>query len=70
MHQGSDEGRDACDLLIQAPVKDGLLEHAEHWNADLIVTGTRARSRMARYVLGDNSMHLIRHAQRPLYITY
>ncbi len=54
--------------LVNAPPRESLIDHASQWNADLIVMGSSARSRMSRYVLGDTALNTIQTAHIPLYI--
>jgi nucleotide-binding universal stress UspA family protein len=46
----------------------GLLSEAADWKADMIVLGTPARSLLARRVFGETALHVIRGADRPLFL--
>jgi len=48
--------------------RKGLLAEAADWEADMIVLGTSARSLLARRVFGETSLHVIRSADRPLFL--
>ena len=61
-------GTDAETELVSEPPRDSLIEHATGWNADIIVMGSTARSRMARFVLGDTALQTIQTAHIPLYL--
>ena len=61
-------GLDASVESLDGPAAEGLLGDVEQWNADLIVLGSSAKSRMARWVMGDVCQHAIRHARLPLYM--
>lgn len=49
--------------------RDGLLDHAAEWEADLIVMGSTNRNRITRLILGDTVRHLLHHADIPLFLT-
>jgi len=40
--------------------------HADEWNADLIVMGTRSRSGLAQFLHGSATEWLVRHARQPV----
>jgi nucleotide-binding universal stress UspA family protein len=48
--------------------KDFLLPLATLWQADMIVMGNSARNLLIRKILGETSLHLIRNADRPLFL--
>ena len=54
--------------LPGSPIK-GLLAHAGDWKADLIVMGSSSRARIFQHLLGDTTLHAVRHAEIPLYLT-
>ncbi len=54
--------------LPGSPIK-GLLGDAGAWNADLIVMGSSSRARIFQHLMGDTTLHAIRHAEIPLYLT-
>jgi nucleotide-binding universal stress UspA family protein len=54
--------------LEGSPVK-GLLPHADSWKADLIVMGSSSRARIVQHLLGDTTLHAVRHAEIPLFLT-
>ncbi|MFZ5831021.1 MAG: universal stress protein [Planctomycetota bacterium] len=45
-----------------------ILDEAREWNADLIVLGTSRSSLLSRNVFGTTALHVIRHADRPLFL--
>jgi nucleotide-binding universal stress UspA family protein len=49
--------------------KDLLLPMAALWQADMIVLGNSARSLLIRRVLGETALHIIRNADRPLFLS-
>ena len=62
-------GHDAeVEILPGSPIK-GLLSHASDWKADLIVMGSSSRARIFQHLLGDTTLHSLRHAEIPLYLT-
>ena len=54
--------------IDDAPGK-GLLPHADTWNADLVVMGSSSRARIVQHLLGDTTLHAVRHAEVPLFLT-
>lgn len=61
-------GRQVEVAHVEGSPRDQLLDYAKSVEADLIVMGSTARSRMARYVLGDTALTAIRNAEIPLFI--
>ena len=61
-------GFDAARHVVDASPGKGLLSFATDNEADLIVMGSTARSRLAIHVLGDTALHTIRHSEIPLYL--
>jgi nucleotide-binding universal stress UspA family protein len=55
--------------LGEGSPRDGLLEHAAAWKADLIVMGSASRARIFQHLLGDTALHAVRHAEIPLYLS-
>ena len=49
--------------------KDDLLACADGHNADLIVMGNSIRQLRLRHLLGDTMLHILRHADRPLFLS-
>jgi nucleotide-binding universal stress UspA family protein len=47
---------------------EGLLAHARHWNADLVVLGATSRSKIAKLILGDTVLHVMQSAEIPLFL--
>jgi len=48
--------------------KDSLLPMATLWQADMIVMGNSARNLLVKRVLGETALHIIRNADRPLFL--
>ena len=48
--------------------KDFLLPMATLWQADMIVLGNSARNLLVKQVLGETALHIIRNADRPLFL--
>ena len=48
--------------------KDFLLPMATLWQADMIVMGNSARNLLVKQVLGETALHIIRNADRPLFL--
>ncbi len=72
-----DDAADYCSLhgyaaevqhLEGSPTKQ-LLEHAGRYKADLIVMGSSSRARIFQHLLGDTTLHAVRHAEIPLFLT-
>jgi nucleotide-binding universal stress UspA family protein len=45
-----------------------ILAEAAEWDADLIVLGTSRSSVLSRALLGTTAVHVIRNADRPLFL--
>ena len=54
---------------MEGSPRDGLLEHSDQVGADLIVMGCASRARIFKRLLGDTTLHVIRHAEIPLFLT-
>jgi nucleotide-binding universal stress UspA family protein len=52
------------------PAKSAILECARDWRADLIVMGDGAHGVIARRILGDTLLHVVRNADRPLFLAH
>jgi len=48
--------------------KDFLLPMATLWQADMIVLGNSARNLMVKRLIGETALHIIRNADRPLFL--
>jgi len=48
--------------------KDFLLPIATYWQADMIVMGNSARNLLVKRLLGETALHIIRNADRPLFL--
>jgi nucleotide-binding universal stress UspA family protein len=61
------------ELDVKAEVggpRDHLLSDARDREADLIVMGDSARSLLTRRLFGDTALHVIRNADRPLFLSH
>ena len=45
-----------------------LLPYAAEWGADLTVVGNSARNLLLRRIFGETALHVIRNAERPLFL--
>lgn len=52
------------------PAVHAILETARAWAADLIVMGDGAHGVLARKILGDTLSHVVRQADRPLFLSH
>ncbi len=52
------------------PPEQAILDTARSWAADLIVMGDSAHGVLARKILGDTLLHVVREADRPLFLTH
>jgi len=48
--------------------KDFLLPMATQWQADMIVLGNSARNLLVKRLLGETALHILRNADRPLFL--
>jgi nucleotide-binding universal stress UspA family protein len=48
--------------------RDFLLPIATYWQADMIVLGNSARNLLVKRVIGETALHIIRNADRPLFL--
>jgi nucleotide-binding universal stress UspA family protein len=55
------------EVVAQSP-RDALLSYAAGWNADLLVMGNSAKRLLLRRILGETTLHVVAHADRPLYL--
>jgi nucleotide-binding universal stress UspA family protein len=49
---------------------DAIMQHAEEWEADLIVMGTRGRSGISHFLSGSATEYLVRHARLPILVVH
>jgi nucleotide-binding universal stress UspA family protein len=57
------EGFEVDTSVYQADIREGILESAAHWGADLIVLGSRGRKGLPRFLLGSAAEFVARHAR-------
>jgi nucleotide-binding universal stress UspA family protein len=62
------EGVDATPHTLHGPVVRSVLLFAEHHDADLIVAGATTRGPVARRLLGDVPIEMIRRSRRPVLV--
>jgi nucleotide-binding universal stress UspA family protein len=62
-------GYDTEGQCIAGTAREQLLEHASDWEADLIVMGSASRARLLQHLLGDTTLHALRNAEVPLFLT-
>jgi nucleotide-binding universal stress UspA family protein len=62
------EGIEAAAHTLHGSVVPTVLMFAEHVDADLIVCGASSRGRLARRLLGETPIELIRRARRPVLV--
>jgi nucleotide-binding universal stress UspA family protein len=55
---------------VEAPPKTGILAHAIAEDADLIVLGGTYQQRLFARMFSDIALHVIRNADRPVFITH
>lgn len=53
---------------VPGPSKELVLRYAAAWGADLLVVGNSAKSLLLRRLFGETALHVIRHAERPLFL--
>jgi len=49
--------------------KEGLIAHAQEWNADMVVMGSTSRSRIMKLVLGETALEALMNAGMPLFLS-
>jgi len=54
---------------VAGPAQELLLQHAAEWNADLIVVGNSVKRLWLKKLLGETAMHVIKHANVPLFLS-
>jgi nucleotide-binding universal stress UspA family protein len=57
------------EAFVPKSPKDHLLPYATEWGADLIVIGNSARNLLLRRIFGETALHVIRNADRPLFLS-
>ncbi len=55
------------EFVLDSP-KNHLLPYAAEWGADLTVVGNSAKNLLLRRILGETALHVIRNADRPLFL--
>jgi nucleotide-binding universal stress UspA family protein len=61
-------GVEATPHTLHGPVVRSVLLFAEHRDADLIVAGATSRGRVARRLLGEVPIEMIRRSRRPVLV--
>lgn len=62
-------GVDAEVAHVTGSAQQQLLQHATDWKADLIVLGNSAKNVWLKKLLGETALHVIRHADVPLFLS-
>jgi nucleotide-binding universal stress UspA family protein len=62
-------GLDPSLECVAALPQDELLPYADRWKADLIVMGNSAKNLLLRQILGETALHVMRNADRPLFLS-
>lgn len=57
-----------CEVVHASP-KRHLLEQAHTWQADLMVIGNSAKNLLRRRLFGETALHVVRHAELPLFLS-
>lgn len=55
--------------VVPGAPKHQLLDHAQAWHADLLVVGNSAQSLLRRRLFGETALHVVRHAELPLFLS-
>ena len=63
LHANPDKTLNIITEIIQGPPRQVIVEEADHWNADLIVMGSRGLGAWNRLLLGSVSSGVIHHAK-------
>jgi nucleotide-binding universal stress UspA family protein len=63
-----EQGVEATAHTLHGPIVRSVLLFAEDRDADLIVCGASTRGRVARRLLGDTPLQLIRRSRRPVLV--
>jgi nucleotide-binding universal stress UspA family protein len=61
-------GFETEEAFVPVSAKDNLLPYAEQWGADLTVVGNSATNLLWRRIIGETALHVIQHANRPLFL--
>lgn len=56
------------EAFVPESPKNHLLSYAAEWGADLIVVGNSAKNLLLRRIFGETALHVIRNADRPLFL--
>jgi len=62
-------GYDAEVEHVAGSAQELLLQHATDWKADVIVVGNSIKRLWLKKLLGETAMHVIRHADVPLFLS-
>ena len=55
--------------ILPGTAREGLIPYATDRNTDMIVLGNSVRSVLLRKVIGDTTLHIIRNAEIPLFLS-
>jgi nucleotide-binding universal stress UspA family protein len=62
-------GFDVETQCYEGSAKEQLLPYAAEWGADLLVIGNSARSLLVRRLFGETTLHVIRNADRAIFMS-
>lgn len=54
---------------VESSAQQLLLQHATDWKADAIIVGNSVKHFWLKKLLGETAMHIIRHANVPLFLS-
>lgn len=54
---------------VVGSASDDLLRYAAEWDADLVALGNSGRSFLVRQLFGETALHVMRNADRPLFLS-
>ncbi|MCH6552122.1 MAG: universal stress protein [Planctomycetes bacterium] len=63
------QGYEAETEHVEGSARQKILEYAGEWQADLLVLGSSSRARLLKHLLGDTTLHAVREADIPLFLT-
>jgi nucleotide-binding universal stress UspA family protein len=63
-----DHGLQVETATLAASAMEELLPEAHGWGADLLVLGNSARSLLRRQIFGETALHVMQHAELPLFL--
>ena len=64
-----DHGFETRTQHSEAPPREGILQYAAEHDIDLIVMGYSVRSHLARRLMGETGLHVLRHTERSVFLS-